>query len=144
MISSPDAPQRVLMATCLSYVVVILDTSIVNVALEPIAMALHADISGLQWVVNAYTLAFASLLLSGGMLGDRLGAKNVYLGGLLLFGLASALCGMATSLPMLITSRVIQAIGAAMLVPSSLALINRAFPVAHQRAKAIALWAGCG
>jgi len=69
--------KRVLIATSLSYVIVILDTSIVNVALEPVAASLGSDIAGLQWVVNAYTLTFASLLLSGGALGDRIGAKTV-------------------------------------------------------------------
>lgn len=138
-------PQRqVLAATCLSYVIVILDTSIVNVALEPISTALGAGISGLQWVVNAYTLTFASLLLSGGALSDRFGAKNVYLGGLLLFGLASLACGLAPNMALLIGGRVLQGVGAALLVPSSLALINHGFPQAEGRAKAIALWAGCG
>lgn len=91
--------RRVLAATAISYVVIILDTSIVNVALETIAEAFTVGITGLQWVVNAYTLAFASLLLTGGALGDRLGARRIYLAGLATFTLASALCGAATSLP---------------------------------------------
>lgn len=135
---------RVLAATSLSYVVVILDTSIVNVALEPIASSFGSDIIGLQWIVNAYTLTFASLLLSGGALGDRVGARNVYLAGLLIFGLASALCGIAPSLPILVGARVFQGVGAALLVPCSLALINAAYPNAAERSKAIGVWAGCG
>ncbi|MFM0340434.1 MFS transporter [Paraburkholderia fungorum] len=136
--------KRVLMATSLSYVIVILDTSIVNVALAPVAASFGADITGLQWVVNAYTLSFASLLLSGGALGDRIGAKRVYLAGLLIFACASALCGLAIDLPMLVVARVLQGVGAALLVPCSLMLINGAFPLAQQRAGAIGVWAGCG
>lgn len=136
--------KRALIATSLSYVIVILDTSIVNVALEPIAASLRSDIAGLQWVVNAYTLTFASLLLSGGALGDRIGAKTAYLAGLLIFACASALCGMAPDLQILVAARVLQGVGAALLVPCSLTLINHAFPVARQRASAIGVWAGCG
>ena len=135
---------RVVAATSISYVVVILDTSIVNVALERIASDLATDITGLQWVVNAYTLTFASLLLTGGTLGDIWGARNIYLAGLAVFTAASALCGIAPDLAVLITARVLQGIGAAMLVPCSLTLINHAFPDPGKRAAAIGLWAGCG
>ncbi|MFM0961212.1 MFS transporter [Yersinia enterocolitica] len=136
--------RRVLLATSLSYIIVILDTSIVNVALSSISLSLHTTITGLQWTVNAYTLTFAALLLSGGALGDKLGAKNIYIAGLLLFAVASLLCGLSSTLPVLIVSRVLQGVGASFLVPSSLSLINEAFPQTHQRAKAIAVWAGCG
>jgi len=142
----PDSTlqRRVLAATAISYVVVILDTSIVNVALETIAEAFTAGITGLQWVVNAYTLAFASLLLTGGALGDRLGARRIYLAGLATFTLASAFCGAATSLPVLMAARILQGFGAAMLVPCSLSLINHAYPDPVQRASVIGLWAGFG
>ena len=136
--------RRVLAATAISYVVIILDTSIVNVALETIAEAFTVGITGLQWVVNAYMLAFASLLLTGGALGDRLGARRIYLAGLATFTLASALCGAATSLPVLIAARILQGVGAAMLVPCSLSLINHAYPDPAQRAGVIGLWAGFG
>lgn len=136
--------RRVLAATALSYVVVILDTSIVNVALERIADEFGTGITGLQWVVNAYVLSFASLLLTGGALGDRLGARDVYLAGLAIFAVASALCGAAIDLPMLTAARILQGIGAAMLVPCSLSLINQAFPDPIRRAAAIGLWAGFG
>jgi len=139
-----DRQRQILLATSLSYVIVILDTSIVNVALEPIATRLNADVAGLQWVVNAYTLTFASLLLTGGALGDRLGAKRIYLTGLLLFATASALCGLAPTLPALIFARVLQGVGAALLVPCSLTLINNVYPDAHDRAGAIGKWAGFG
>ena len=136
--------RRVLAATSLSYVVVLLDASIVNVALKPIGDALGTPIAGLQWVVNAYTLAFASLLLSGGALGDRWGARRVYLAGLALFTLASALCGVAAGLDSLILARASQGVGAALLVPCSLTLINHAYPAAEQRARAIGTWMACG
>lgn len=136
--------RRVLAATSISYTIVLLDASIVNVALEQIGTTLRSNVTGLQWVVNAYTLSFASLLLSGGTLGDRLGAKNVYLAGLALFALASALCGMAPNLATLASARALQGVGSAMLVPCSLALINRAFPDPARRAAAVGVWMGCG
>ena len=136
--------RSVLLATSLSYVVVILDTTIVNIALVRIAASLGADVSGLQWVVNAYTLTFASLLLTGGLLGDRLGARNVYLTGLLIFAAASALCGLAPNLTMLVIARVLQGVGAALLVPCSLTLISAAYTDSQQRGGAISVWAGCG
>lgn len=136
--------RRVLAATSVSYVIVLLDTSIVNVALNDIAMSLATHIEGLQWVMNAYTLAFASLLLSGGKLGDRRGARNIYLAGLVLFTLASVACGLANDLPSLVMARVLQGAGAAMLVPCSLKLINQACPDPQQRARAVGIWVGCG
>jgi len=140
LVSDATLQRRVLAAT----VVVILDTSIVNIALERIADAFTTEIAGLQWVVNAYTLAFASLLLTGGTLGDRLGARRIYLAGLAVFTLASALCGTANSLPVLTAARIVQGAGAAMLVPCSLSLINYAYPDPVQRTGAIGLWAGFG
>ncbi|MBP1038411.1 MFS transporter [Serratia fonticola] len=139
-----DQQARVLLATSLSYVIVILDTSIVNVALEPISASFQTGVSGLQWVVNAYTLTFACLLLTGGTLGDRMGAKRIYLAGLLVFSAASALCGLAPTLMVLVIARVLQGIGAAMLVPCSLTLINGAYTNTDERASAIGKWAGFG
>ena len=136
--------RRVLAATSISYAVVLLDASIVNVALERISKALATDIAGLQWIVSAYTLAFASLLLTGGISGDRWGARNVYLAGLIAFILASALCGLAPDLMILIAARTLQGVGAAMLVPCSLTLISHAYPHPQQRASAIGVWVGCG
>lgn len=136
--------RRVMAATSVSYVVVLLDTSIVNVALDRISVALGTHIAGLQWVMNAYTLAFASLLLTGGTLGDRWGARNVYLAGLAVFTLASTLCGLAADLPTLIVARVLQGAGAAMLVPCCLKLINHAYPIPAQRARAVGIWVGSG
>jgi DHA2 family methylenomycin A resistance protein-like MFS transporter len=141
---SREQQRRVLWATSISYVVVILDTSIVNVALERIGASLAGGVAGLQWVVNAYTLTFASLLLSGGTLGDRLGARYVYMTGLAAFTVASALCGAAPSLAWLTMGRVLQGVGAALLVPASMALINGVCTDSRERAAAFGVWAGLG
>ncbi|MGC7405353.1 MFS transporter [Pandoraea pneumonica] len=138
------AQRRVLAATCVSYVVVLLDTSIVNVALERLSTAFDVQMAGLQWVVNAYTLMFASLLLSGGTLGDRWGARRVYLAGLGLFTLASLACAAAVTPGMLIAARAVQGVGAALLVPCSLKLIRDATPDPQARARAIGRWVGLG
>ena len=142
--TSIAARRRVLAATSISYVVVVLDTSIVNVTLDSLSAAFDTHVSGLQWVVSAYTLMFASLLLSGGMLGDRWGARRIYLAGLLLFTIASVMCAMAGSLPVLVLARALQGIGAAMLVPCSLKLIRQAYPDPVERTRAIGLWVGLG
>ncbi|WP_206996814.1 MFS transporter [Trinickia mobilis] len=136
--------RRVLAATSISYTVVLLDASIVNVALKAIGHTLDSNVTGLQWVVNAYTLTFASLLLTGGTLGDRFGSRNVYLAGLAVFASASALCGCAPNLAALTLARALQGVGSAMLVPCSLALINHAHPDPARRAAAVSLWMGCG
>lgn len=138
------AQRRVFAATCISYVVVLLDTSIVNVALEPLSTAFDVQMAGLQWVVNAYTLMFASLLLTGGTLGDRWGARRVYLAGLGLFTLASLACALALTPGMLIAARAVQGVGAALLVPCSLKLIRDATPDPQARARAIGRWVGLG
>ena len=136
--------RRVLIATSISSIVVILDTSIVNIALDRIGDTLSVGISGLQWVVNAYTLAFACLLLTGGTLGDRCGARRIYLAGLAVFTLASMLCGIAPTWGALTAARILQGMGAAMLMPSSLTLLNRAYGDPGERASAIGVWVGCG
>ncbi|WP_080421970.1 MFS transporter [Burkholderia ubonensis] len=112
--------RRILAATSVSYTLVLLDASIVNVALREIARTLDSRVAGLQWIVNAYTLTFACLLLTGGTLCDRLGARNVYIAGLAVFVAASALCGFAPNLTALALARVLQGVGSAMLVPCSL------------------------
>lgn len=131
-----------LLATCLGFVVVLLDVSVVNVALERFKAEFATDVLQLQWIVNAYTLFFASLLLTGGALGDRFGHKAVFLWGYAVFTLASLGCGLAHTLPILIGFRSLQGIGAALLVPTSLALVRIAYEVPAERSKAIALWAG--
>jgi MFS transporter, DHA2 family, methylenomycin A resistance protein len=130
-----------LLATSLGYAVVQLDVSVVNVAIKPIGAEFAAPVSGLQWVVNAYTLVFAALILTAGALGDRVGAKRVFCAGFGLFTAASVACAGAVNLDMLIASRVVQGIGAAILVPCSLSLLNHAYPQARDRARAVGLWA---
>jgi MFS transporter, DHA2 family, methylenomycin A resistance protein len=139
-----SGPRLTLLATSVSYVLVILDTSIVNVALERIAQDFAIGIAGLQWVVSAYVAVFASLVLSGGVLADTVGAGRIYLSGLLLFTTASLLCGCAPSLALLVGGRVLQGVGAALLVPSALSLLAQAYPNETARARAIAAWASFG
>lgn len=137
----PRELRRVVAATSFGFAVVQLDVTVVNVALTRIGTDLGAGMSGLQWVVDAYTLAFAVLLLSAGALSDRLGSRRAYLAGFLVFALSSFGCAVAPGPAMLIVSRALQGVGAAMLVPSSLALLNHA--TAHDsrlRARALSVW----
>ena len=122
----------------------LLDVSVVNVALESLRVGFDTDVAGLQWVVNAYTLVFAALLLITGALGDRLGAKRVFMAGLAVFTLASLGCGVATSLSVLITARIVQGLGAAMLVPTSLSLLQQVFPDPVARSRAVGWWGAAG
>ncbi|WP_394830230.1 MFS transporter [Pendulispora rubella] len=132
-------------ATSFSFVVAQLDVTIVNVALPSIASDLGAGVSALQWVVDGYTLAFAVLLLSAGVLGDRYGSKRAYQSGFLLFGAASAACGLAPGPASLVVARAVQGAGAALLVPNSLALLNHATGHAPDvRARAVGQWTAAG
>jgi DHA2 family methylenomycin A resistance protein-like MFS transporter len=135
----------VLLATSFAFIIVQLDVTIVNVALPEIGRELGADVSQLQWVVDAYTLGFAVFLLSAGVLGDRFGARRVFLSGFALFALASLACAVAPNVLALNLARAVQGVGAALLVPSSLAILNATY--AHDRAqlaKAIAMWTAAG
>jgi MFS transporter, DHA2 family, methylenomycin A resistance protein len=131
----------ILVIACLAQFMVVLDNTIVNVALPSIQKGLSFSPTSLQWVVDGYTLMFAALLLSAGALSDRIGARQAYGAGLAIFVIASAACGLAPSMHVLITARLAQGAGAALIMPTSLALIREAFANAHQRARAIALWA---
>ncbi len=130
-----------LAATSLGFAVVQLDVSVVNVAIKPIGAALGGGVGSLQWVISAYTVAFAALILSAGALGDRIGAKRVFLAGFAVFTVASAICGLAPSLGVLIAARAIQGAGAAVLVPCSLTLLGHSYPDPRERARAVGLWA---
>jgi DHA2 family methylenomycin A resistance protein-like MFS transporter len=134
----------VLLVMCVGYFLVLLDVTIVNVALPTIGRRLHAGVSGLQWVVDGYALALAGLMLTGGTVGDLHGHKRVVLSGLTVFGIASLGCGLAGSAGMLITCRVIQGLGAALMLPGTLAVIAKAYPDERERARAIGVWAGVG
>jgi MFS transporter, DHA2 family, methylenomycin A resistance protein len=130
-----------LAAMSLGYGVVQLDVTIVNTALSTIGASLGGGIAALQWVVSAYTIAFAALILSAGALGDRLGGKRVFMGGFAIFTAASLACAAAPSVGLLIAARAVQGLGAAILVPNSLALLNHAYPDERGRGHAVALWA---
>jgi multidrug resistance protein len=131
----------VLLTMCFALAMAMLDNTVVNVAVPSIQKDLSAGFSQLQWIVDAYVLAFASLLLTGGILGDRYGRKRMFLGGLAIFTLLSLLCGLANTPTQLITARAFQGIGGALLIPGTLSIITVTFPP-HERAKALGLWAG--
>jgi DHA2 family methylenomycin A resistance protein-like MFS transporter len=134
----------VLVVMCAGYFLVLLDVTIVNVALPAIGARLGTDTGGLQWVVDGYALALAALMLSSGTAGDRHGHRAVVLTGLVVFGAGSLACGLAPTAPALVAARVVQGVGAALLLPGTLAVIGRAFPDPAARARAIGVWAGIG
>ncbi|MBV9356079.1 MAG: MFS transporter [Chloroflexi bacterium] len=138
--SNLAASGRSLAVALLGFFVVTLDALVVNVALPAIGHDLGGGMTGLQWVVDGYTLMFAALLLSAGALSDRVGARQAFGVGLTLFVAASAACGLAPTMGVLIAARLAQGAGAAMIMPTSLALIREAHQDAHQRARAIAIW----
>src|SRR2546421_968275 len=134
------ARRMTLIATSLGFAVVQLDVSVVNVAVKSIGADLGGGISALQWVVSAYTVAFAAFILTAGALGDRIGARRVFVGGFGLFTVASVICGLAPSLGVLVGARAVQGIGAAILVPASLSLLNHTYPEAAARGRAVGLY----
>ena len=138
-----DAREKVivLLTMCFALGMVMLDNTVVNVALPTLNRELGATLSDLQWIVDGYVLALGSLLLTGGILGDRFGRKRMFLTGLVLFTIASLCCGLATTSGQLIGFRALQGIGAALLLPGTLSILTVTFPP-HERAKAIGLWAG--
>ncbi len=131
-----------LLALGCGFFMVLLDSTILNVALPAIERALGGSLESLQWTVNSYTLIFASLLPTGGALADRFGARRIFILGLLIFSGASLLCSLATSIAFLISARVIQGAGAALLLPTSLSLIAHLFNDPQERARAVSIWAG--
>ncbi|HEF4759608.1 TPA: MFS transporter [Pseudomonas putida] len=138
----PASATPVLVSVALSSFMVALDVTALNVALPSIGHDLSAGMDRLQWIAGAYTLVFASLLLSAGALSDRLGARKVFLLALLVFTGSSVACGSALGVVELIAARAIQGIGAALMLPSSMALLVEAYPDPKARAKAVALWGG--
>jgi DHA2 family methylenomycin A resistance protein-like MFS transporter len=134
----------VLTAALLGFFMISLDATAVNVALPAIGRSLGGATSGLQWVVDGYTVPFAALLISAGAVSDRLGARRVFCWGLVVFAAASAGCGLAPGLPALIAARVVQGGAAAAMLPSSLALVRQAFADPAARARAVAWWSSGG
>ncbi|MFI2641863.1 MFS transporter [Streptomyces sp. NPDC018610] len=140
---TPPAPRRrgvELIASLLGFTVITIDVSAVNIALPAIRDSLSGGMTGLQWVVDAYTLMFAALMLSAGALSDRAGARRAYAWGVALFTLASLGCALAPGIGLLVAARVAQGAAAAVVMPASLALIRQAYEDARARARAIALW----
>lgn len=140
----PLSPALTLTAALLGFALITLDASVVNVALPSIGTALGGGMSGLQWVVDAYTLSFAALMLSTGAFADRAGASRAYAIGITLFTLASAACGLAPNLPALIGARALQGVAAAVVLPASLSLVRQAYAEPVKRARAVATWAAGG
>ncbi|GAA1033519.1 MFS transporter [Amycolatopsis albidoflavus] len=134
-------PGKVLAAVCLGYGMIIVDTTIVNVAIPTMQASLRTGIDTMQLVVDGYVVILASLLLAGAALSDRFGASKIFRAGVALFGIASALCGVAPNGPFLVAARMLQGLGAVLLVPSSLLVLTAAYTDAKARARAIAVWA---
>jgi len=130
-----------LAAMSLGYGVVQLDVTIANTALNSIGTSLGGGVSELQWVVSTYTIAFAALILTAGALGDRMGAKKIFMAGFSIFTAASLACALAPTSAVLIAARAAQGVGAAILVPNSLALLNHAYPNNRERGRAVGFWA---
>ncbi|MDL4776626.1 MFS transporter [Spirillospora sp. NBC_01491] len=137
---SPRGRTVVLVTCFLSVIVAGLDTTIANVALPSIQKALHAPVSGLQWVVDAYTLVIACLLMFAGSVADRFGRRRVFQVGLGFFSLGSLLCGLAPSLGALVAFRALQAVGGAMLNPVAMSIIATTFTDPKERARAVGAW----
>ena len=137
-------PSIAFVAICLGYFAIILDGSVLNVAIPAIRADLHASLASAQWVLNAYTLTLAGLLLTAGALGDRVGLRRMFLFGAVVFTAASAACAAAPSVPVLIAARVVQGLGAAALLPATLALIPYLFADAARRGRATVVWVGIG
>jgi MFS transporter, DHA2 family, methylenomycin A resistance protein len=137
----PTSPRATLVAALLGFFVITLDAVVVNVALPSIGHEFGAGVAGLQWIVDGYTMMFAALLLSAGSLSDRIGARRAFATGLTLFVAASVGCGLAPGLGSLVVVRFLQGSAAAMMMPSSMALIRQAYPDPTRRGHAVAMWA---
>jgi EmrB/QacA subfamily drug resistance transporter len=140
--SRPEARAWVLANSILASGMVFIDGTVVNVALPALQDAFGASVAQAQWVVESYALLLTTLLLLGGSMGDRFGRRRVFSAGVLVFGMASLLCGLAGTMGQLIAARALQGVGGALLVPGSLALISASFPETI-RGKAIGTWSGC-
>ncbi|MGO8907465.1 MAG: MFS transporter, partial [Solirubrobacteraceae bacterium] len=130
-----------LAAMCFALFMIMLDNTVVNVALPSIQRSLHSTTSTLEWTVNAYTLTFAVLLVTGGRLGDLFGRRKIFLAGVIIFGCSSAAIGFSPNDTWLVVWRALQGAGAALMMPATLSIITNAFPP-DERGKAIGTWAG--
>lgn len=137
---SPRHRMLVLAICCMSLLIVSIDTTVLNVALPSMQKELHASVAGLQWTIDAYTLVLASLLMLAGSTADRIGRRKVFVAGLVLFTLGSALCSLAPNLDSLIAFRMVQAVGGSMLNPVAMSIITNTFTDPRERARAIGAW----
>ena len=128
---------------CAAVLIAQIDTSVVNLATRPIGDHFNAAIGPLQWVVDSYNLAYATLLLTGGLLADLLGRRRVFMAGAAIFTLASLICAFAPVIEVLIAGRALAGLGAALLLPSSLAIIRVAWPEPAERGRVLGIWTGC-
>lgn len=138
----PD-PRFVLLATSLGVLLAQIDTSVVNLGLKSIARELDAGISEMQWVIDAYNVVYATLLLTGGILGDIYGRRRIFLLGIALFTTGTIVCALAPTAAILIAGRAISGLGAAFALPMSLVLLTLAYPQREERAHAMGIWASC-
>src|SRR5256714_12425129 len=138
------SPNAVLVVMCVGYFLVLLDVTVVSVALRKIASGLGAEVSSLQWVVDGSAVALASLMLAGGTVGDLHGHKRIVLSGLVVFGIGSLGCALAPGVAVLVGARAVQGGGAAVLLPGTPAVISHAFPEGPEQARALGVLAGIG
>jgi EmrB/QacA subfamily drug resistance transporter len=141
LITDENAKWWTLGAMCFALFMVMLDNTVVNVALPSIQRDLGTSIGELEWTINGYTLTFGVLLVTGGRLGDIFGRRLMFMAGVVIFAITSATAGLAASPEMLVASRIVQGVGAALMMPATLSIITNAFPPA-ERGKAIGTWAG--
>ncbi|MFF3693936.1 MFS transporter [Streptomyces sp. NPDC002221] len=142
--SEPTHRRRMLILAicCMSLLIVSLDNTVLNVALPSMQKELHADVSGMQWTIDAYTLVLASLLMLSGSTADRIGRRRVFKAGLILFTIGSVLCSLAPNLESLVAFRMVQAVGGSMLNPVAMSIITNTFTDPRERARAIGVWGG--
>jgi EmrB/QacA subfamily drug resistance transporter len=133
-------PQRTLLTVCIATAMLMLDIAVINSALPRVATDLHSRLSGVEWIIDAYTLALAATVLTAGSIADRYGRRRIFIGGLVVFTVSSGVCAMATTILELDIARAVQGIGAAAMFSTSLALLGMAYPEAGARAKALAIY----
>jgi MFS family permease len=136
------SPRFTLVVACLAVLMVQLDTTIVNLGLHAIQADLGTGVATLQWVVDAYNVLYACLILTGGLLGDVFGSRRWFMVGVVVFTVASTVCALAPSVQVLITARAAAGVGAALALPGSFSLLTVAYPDARARARAVSIWAG--
>ena len=134
----PPSTNLTIAVACVAIAMLMLDISVVNTALYDIADDLDTDLAGLQWVIDAYTLPLAATVLTAGSIADRFGRRRLFILGLMIFTAASALCGLAPGIELLVAARAIQGLGASIMFATALALIGQVSPSPEQRARALA------